>query len=101
MRRSPYNQNRSDQSYKLEKAGEGRNGGNLITEPPFIHRFVHSCLLSGLGFFTTLYGGQLLDDGRRQLFGATLVGCGLLLGSSGFLLLRATYNLPCTWRWIF
>jgi hypothetical protein len=67
---------------QLQEAYSGQNASKFY-QPPIGIRFVLFLSLIGGGFFMSLWGWDRFYNERR-LFGATLIGCGLLLGGCGF-----------------
>jgi hypothetical protein len=80
---SPY------QSEKLSESGSASNASYSIAKiparEPTIIPLISSVLAAGFGFFFCLFGLLNLDN-KRRLWGAALLGCGLLLGGWGFLM---------------
>jgi len=88
--RAPQDTDRPSQGNKLKEGGDANYRGDLVAErparEPTIAPFLWSLGSVCFGFCLTLWGLLQLDN-ERCLFGAALLGCGLLLGGAGFLLM--------------
>lgn len=84
----------SAEDNKLQKTN-GRQNGSQLNHPPIGRRLVASFIGVFGGFWLSLFGWNLFDDGRRY-FGGAIIWFGWLMGALGFWLL---WILDFRWSW--